>query len=298
MSIIGQVRHCPGAIFSILVLSVTLLEGGQSDRQPKYGGDWSRLLHVIAFAERSSLGGDDVTLDVLERDSADFPVKFSQMLYRGLNHSSDELFELGLPPRIELDDIYTFELTDEILSNPKPVRRWNQFSELEYFLGIEHWTEDSYDLTLRGKVRKNGFKGVTAHVHRDRTTVLRISDVDRLYFVFTPLDAVDFANGIARVGDEGLKPPVPVKQTIPPVPSELVNRKVTGRGASVVVFVGIVEKSGVFNSGEHLLVECPHAAFAGEPLSRIFQEWRLLPAEKEGQPVDSVVSVELQFNVR
>jgi hypothetical protein len=64
------------------------------------------------------------------------------------------------------------------------------------------------------------------------------------------------------------------------------------------VFVGIVEKSGVFNPRDHLLVECPHAAFARDPLSRIFQEWRLRPAEKEGQPVDSVVSVELQFNVR
>jgi hypothetical protein len=204
---------------------------------------------------------------------------------------------LGLPPKLRLDDLFTFELTDKVLSNPRPLRRRNQFSELEYSLKVDNWTNDSYDVTLRGRVRKNGFKGVTAHARSDRTTVLRINDDDRLYFVLTPVDAIGFAKGVPRVGEPGLKLPALVRQTIPPLPSELVKRRVAGEKASFFVFIGIVEVSGSVNSSEYLIVECPHVAFAQDPLSKIFQEWKLRPAEKGGQPVASAVSVELQFNL-
>ncbi len=285
------------ALICWLVWGGTDLQGWEKD-QPNYASDWSRLLHVIVFAERSSLGGDDVTLDVFERDSAQFPIEFSQLLHRGLNRSSDGLSELGLPAQIVLDDVYTFELSDEFLSSGQPTRRWNRFSEMEYFLQISNWTDDSYEISLRGRVRRNGFKGVTAHVSRDKTTILRISDDDCLYFAFTVLEAVGFGDGIARFGDESLKQPVLIRQTIPPVPSELVDRKVTGRGATTVVFIGIIEESGVFNSEEYLMAECPHASFAGEPLSKIFEEWSFQPAERAGQRVRSVVPVELHFTVQ
>jgi hypothetical protein len=284
--------------FLALLLSHSLLQALQGDRQPKYGSDWSRLLQVIVFAERTSLIGDDVTLDILERDSADFPVEFSRILHQGIARSGDALAGLGLPKRIELEDLYTFELTDEVLGSVEPIRRWNQFSELEYFVKVENWTKDSYDLVLRGRVRRNGFKGVKAHLSGDRTTILRISDYDRLYFAFTPMNAVNFATGIARMGDPGVTSPVPVKQAVPAIPDELVNRKVTGRSTSFVVLVGVVEKSGVISAGEYLLAECPHAAFAKAPLNTIFEKWKLRPASKDGNPVDLVVSIELEFQLR
>jgi hypothetical protein len=269
----------------------------QNEAQASYGSDWSRLLNVIVFAERSYLGGDDVTLDVFEQETADFPLEFSRILHAGLSRSEDELEALGLPRKIKLDDLYTFELTDKVLSNPKPIRRRNQFSELEYSLKIDNWTEDSYDLTLRGRVRRNGFKGVTAHARSDRTIILRINDDDRLFFAITPLDAVDFADGLARFGDKGLTLPVPFAQSLPPLPEELINRRVAGESTSFFVFIGIVDLSGVVNSSDYLLVECPHPSFAQGPLKKIFKEWKLQPAEKEGEQVASVVPIELQFDL-
>jgi hypothetical protein len=269
----------------------------QEDGQASYGSDWSRLLNVIVLAERSYLGGDDVTLDVLEQTSADLPVQLSKILHIGLSRSDEALTGLGLPPKLTLDDLFTFELTDKVLSNPKPLRRRNQFSELEYSLKVDSWTSEYYEVNLRGSVRRNGFKGVTAKARIDRTTILRINDDDRLYFVLTPVEAIGFARGTARVGEPGLKPPALVKRVIPPLPSELVNRKVSGKKSSYLVFLGIVEVSGVVNQSDYLLVECPHVAFAREPLSKIFEEWKLRPAEKGGQPVASIVSVELQFNL-
>ena len=93
-------------------------------------------------------------MDVFERDSADFPVQFSRILHRGLESSGDELSDLGLPSRIDLDDLYTFELKDEVLNSREPMRRWNQFSELEYFLNVDNWTRDSFDVSLRGRVSR------------------------------------------------------------------------------------------------------------------------------------------------
>lgn len=292
-----KIRNRVPVVFSILPLVATFFLSEKSHGQANYANDWSGLLNVIVFAERSHLGGDDVTFDLLEQPSAKFPVEFSRILQAGLTRSSDELTRLGLPPALILDDLYTFELTEKVLQDPELIRRNNPFSELEYSLKIENWSKESYDITLRGRVRKNGFKGVTAHAQGDRTTILRINDDDRLYFAFTPLGAVDFARGMAKFGDKDLKLPVPVRQTVPPLPKELINRKVTGESTSYLVFIGIVEISGLMNPSDYLLVECPHEAFARDPLRKIFQEWKLRPAEKGGKPVASAVPVELQFNL-
>jgi hypothetical protein len=293
MNSILRCRIWKGSFFPILLVLAGLTQGAEA----RFGSDWSRLLHVTVVADLSFLGGDDVTLDVLEQDTADFPLQFSRILNRGLKRSEDKLTALGLPPKIVLDDLYTFEVTDELLNRSEPIKRRNQFSELTYYVKVENWKENSFDITLRGRVRKNGFKNVKASLSRDRTSILRISDVDRLYFVVTPLQAVGFSKGIDRVGEEGLKSPELIQYVAPPVPSELVRKKSTGRDKSFLVFMGIVEKSGMLNSKNYLLAECPHVAFAGEPLNRIFEKWKLSPAEKDGQIVDSVVSIELNFNL-
>jgi len=293
MNSILRYRIWKGSIFPAVLVLAGFIEGAEA----RFGSDWSRLLHVTVFADRSFLGGDDVTLDILEQETADFPVQFSRILNRGLKRSDDQLTVLGLPPKIVLDDLYTFEVTDELLNRSEPIRRRNQFSELTYYVKIENWKNTSFDITLRGKVRKNGFKNVKANLSQDRTTILRISDVDRLYFAITPLQAVSFSSGIDRVGEEGLKSPELIQYVAPPVPSELVGKKVTGRDTSFLVFLGIVEKSGLLDSENYLLAECPHVAFAGEPLNRIFEGWKLSPAEKDGEIVDAVVSIELNFNL-
>jgi len=59
----------------------------------------------------------------------------------------------------------------------------------------------------------------------------------------------------------------------------------------------IVQKSGLINSEEYILAECPHPAFAKKPLTKLLKEWRLRPAEMGEEPTDSVVPVELKFNL-
>ena len=284
-------KHCVNLGLALLINGFTLAA-------PKYGPDWSRLLHVVVFAERSNLLGDDVRFDVIKRDSADFPVKFSRILHDDLSTSGPELTALDLPPSIILDDLYTFEMTDDFVGSGEPVRRRNPFTELEYFLQVEDWSEASYDITLRGRVRRNGFKGIKTTLPRDRTSIVRISDWDRLYFAFTPLGSVDFGPGLARVGEAGVKTPVPVKQTIPGLPAELINRKVTGRSKTWMVLLGIVGESGVFDRENFILAECPHFSFAERPVGQIFEDWELQPAQRGGRPVASVVSLELEFALK
>jgi hypothetical protein len=164
---------------------------------------------------------------------------------------------------------------------------------LEYILQVRNWNQGMYDLALQVETGKKTFKGITAQLAKDRTSMIRISHGDALYFAFTPMTAVGFGRGLEQMGDDGLKLPEPIVSSDPMVLRELPE----GEGVISFRFLGIVKTSGRMDFERYLFLECPHLALVNEPFRKMLKESRFKPGERKGQSVEALVALEFVFDV-
>jgi protein TonB len=108
-----------------------------------------------------------------------------------------------------------------------------------------------------------------------------------------PADAADVAFGAPRAGGPGIVPPRLLRQVNPKYTSNAMRAIVNG----LVELEAVVRTDGTVGQ---VRVKRSLDALYGLDAAAVeaFREWRFQPATRNGQPIDVVVSAELEFRIR
>lgn len=97
---------------------------------------------------------------------------------------------------------------------------------------------------------------------------------------------------VYRVGDEGLQSPRLIRRTLPGYTAEAQRKRVEGK----VLVRAVVRKDGSIDSFE--VLKTPGYGLDKQTIREISENWEFQPGEKDGEPVDVYVSIEVSFTLR
>lgn len=276
----GSMRAVVILVLYLLILSVPLSAQG-----------WEQKLHVIVVQDQSALykepRGD---FEVIRLASSELPEVFSQLLVPSAGErSTGGLRRLGFPPQSEFVDMFTFDITDEVVEKNKRMKRNNRIAHFSYDLKVRNWDSEYYGIELNGKA----IKKVSALVPKNATTLIRFKSPKRYLFAFTPLRSASLTTS-ELIMDESVQNPVPIKQTIPEYPEEFL----FWGGQATCVVLCIIRKAGFVDPDRFIILRCPHPAYARNFWIPITYEWLFEPAQRDGKEVDVLTTVEIEYRLR
>ena len=87
---------------------------------------------------------------------------------------------------------------------------------------------------------------------------------------------------------EDFEPPQLIEGPQPLYPKGLSE---TGR----VLIRGIITLEGRLDPTRFVLLECPHPLLGRSALTAILNDWKFRPGKKDGQPVEALTTIEVEF---
>ena len=254
---------------------------GNSDLEP--------ALHLIFFEDYPYTVSSETetgSFSVVALPSAEFPQQFSCRYapFRKLQHFT--LPEgIQIPRKVILLSIHA--LSEQTLKGNRASKR-SPFTDLSFQLKTTGWEENSYQLTLNGEYKGFKFKNIPVEVHTDRTVLAMIRKTSRqtLYAVFTPVPAIPLFSDFEDSSESGQ--PQPLESPQPRYPAGL---SAQGR----VIIRGVITTEGKLDPDRFVLLECPHPLLAESALETIIDQWKFLPATRDGIPVEALTTIEIHF---
>jgi len=242
-------------------------------------------LHVVVFEDYpyTTSAADPEPYQAVDLPSAEFPELFSCRYapFHKLQHVSlPESVEI--PRKLLLLDIHTFPKRD-LERNDTTLR--NAFTNLTYQLKLENWGDDSYQMTLQGEFKGFRFKDVSIKGSLRSTMLITIRKTSRqtLFAAITPVAAIPlFRRDTVDRGPQLIEGPSPRS------PAGLLR-------PSRVQIRGIITAEGRLDSEHFVLLECPHPRLARLALDTILDRWRFAPAVQDGEQVEGLTTIEIEF---
>lgn len=249
-------------------------------------------LHLIFFEDYpytvSSEAGPG-SFNVVALPSAEFPQQFS-CRYAPFRKLQRFRVPTGftIPRKVILLSIHT--LTEQALKGQQTTYR-SPFTDLSYQLKATNWTENSYQVALKGEYKGFKFADIPIEVRTGQTTLATIRKTSRqtLYAVFTPVQAIPLFSDVSYHQDAGdFQHPRLIEGPQPRYPAGL-------SAQGTVIIRGIITPEGKLDPDRFVLLECPHPLLAESALGTIIDNWKFLPATRDGFPVEALTTIAINF---
>ena len=275
----------------ILLTSVHLLSQLLEAKDSLETRNSEQALHLILFEDYPYTLVSPKELSnyqAVDLPSADFPHQFS-CLYGPFPRLQRFKVPEGIeiPRKVLLLDIHTLS---EAAWNKNTVSHRNTFTKLSYQLEVSDWTNDSYDLSLSGEYMGFKFQDIPIRGQLDRTTLVRIQRTTRqtLFAVLTPVQAIPLFSTEENSGADNISQPQLIEGPAPQYPQGLSEK-------GTVIIRGVITPDGRLDPDRFVLLECPHPLLGRSALQTILTDWRFQPGEKDGEPVEALTTIEIQF---
>lgn len=275
----------------ILLTSVHLLSHQLEAKESLDTQNSEQALHLILFEDYPYTIVSPQKLSsyqTADLPSADFPRQFS-CLYgpfpRLQKFSVPEGFEI--PRKHLLLDIHTLSKT---AWSGTTVSHENAFMKLSYQLEVTDWTNDSYELSLSGEYLTFKFEDIPIRGRLDRAKLVTIQRTTRqtLFAVLTPVQAIPLFSIDEGSGVDNISRPQLIEGPAPLYPEELSEE-------GQVIIRGVITADGRLDPDRFVLLECPHPLLGRSALRTVLNDWKFLPGEKDGEPVETLATIEIHF---
>ena len=276
---------------SILFVSIPLITHlfGEGDSLESWNSQ--QALQLILFEDypyRLSSENNPPHYHVVDLPSAEFPQQFSSMYtpFRKLQRFTvPEGIEI--PRKLILVDIHT--LPESALRGKKVSYR-SPVGDLSYQLKVSSWMGESYQIRLSGQYKGFKFDNIPIEGLSDRTKLVTMRRTARqtLFAALTPIQAIPLFSDQENLPPENFKQPRLLEGPKPRQPEELSE---TGR----VLIRGIITPEGRLDPNRFVLLECPHPLLGRSALEAVLNDWTFEPGKKNGQPVEALLSIEVEF---
>ena len=225
---------------------------------------------------------------VVDLPSADFPQQFSSLYtpFRKLQRFAvPEGIEI--PRKLILLDIHT--LPESALRSNK-VSYQSPVGDLSYQLKVNNWMGESYQIKLSGRYKGFKFDDITIEGRNDRTQLVTMRKTSRqtLFAVLTPVQAIPLFSNQENPPAENFEQPRLIEGPKPRYPEELLEK---GR----VLIRGIITLEGRLDPTRFVILECPHPLLGRKALEVVLNDWIFEPGRKDGQPVEALTTIEVEF---
>ncbi len=275
----------------VLVISISLTTHLFGEGDSLESRNSQQALQLILFEDypyRVSSEGDPSLYHVVDLPSAEFPQQFSSRYtpFRILQKFTvPEGIEI--PRKVILLDIHTLP---ESALRRKKVSYQSPVGDLSYQLEVSNWMGESYQIRLSGKYKGFRFDDIPIQGRSDRTQLVTMRKTARqtLFAVLTPVQAIPLFSDQENLSLENFEQPKLIEGPKPRYPEKLSE---TGR----VLIRGIITPEGRLDPNRFVLLECPHPLLGRKALETVLNDWTFEPGKKDGQPVEALINIEVEF---
>ena len=266
---------------------ITPLFGGGDSLEP---GNSPQALQLILFEDypyRVYPADNPPHYHAVDLPSARFPQQFSSMYTpfpKLQRYAVPEGIEI--PRKVILLDIHT--LSESALQGKKVSYR-SPGGDLSYQLKVDQWSRESYQIRLSGQYKGFKFDDIPIQGRSDRAKLVTMKKtaLQTFFAVLTPIQAIPLLS--SQDDDvEDFEPPQLIEGPQPLYPKGLSE---TGR----VLIRGIITLEGRLDPTRFVLLECPHPLLGRSALTAILNDWKFRPGKKDGQPVEALTTIEVEF---
>ncbi len=192
-----------------------------------------------------------------------------------------------IPRKLILLDIHT--LPESALRGKKVSYR-SPVGDLSYQLQVSQWMGGSYEIRLSGKYKGFKFDDIPIQGHSDRTKLVTMRKTARqtLFAVLTPVQAIPLFSDQESFPVEHFEEPRLIEGPKARYPEGLSE-------AGAVLIRGIITPAGRLDPERFVLLECPHPLLGRTALETVLNDWTFQPGTRDGQPVEALTTIEVQF---
>jgi hypothetical protein len=283
------VRKIP-YLFTLLVHAslMSTLFGGGDPLEPRNGQQALQLILFEDYPYSVSAVDNPPSYHVVDLPSAEFPQQFSSMYVPFRKLQKFAVPEgIEIPRKLILLDIHTLPESD--LSGKKVSYR-SPVGDLSYRLKVTQWMGESYQIKLSGEYKGFKFDDIPIQGRGDRTKLVTMRKTARqtLFAVITPVQAIPLFSDQASLPVEHFEEPKLLKGPKPRYPEGLSE-------AGAVRIRGIITPEGRLDPDRFVLLECPHPTLGRTALETVLNDWTFQPGKKDGQLVEALIPIEVQF---
>jgi len=277
-------------LFTLLIHNslITPLLGGGDSLEPRNSPQGLQLILFENYPYRVSPADNPPHYHAVDLPSAEFPQQFSSRYapFPKLQKFTVPEGSIEIPRKLILLDIHT--LSESALRGKK-VSYQSPVGDLSYQLKVDRWRGESYQITLSGEYKGFKFRDILFQGQLDRTKLVAIRKTARqtLFAVLTPVQAIPLFS-VQEDGVKDFEPPQLIEGPQPLYPEGLSE---TGR----VLIRGIITTAGRLDPDRFILLECPHPLLGRSALETILNDWTFRPGRKDGQPVEALTTIEVEF---
>jgi hypothetical protein len=267
---------------------MSTLFGGGDSLDPRKSQQALQLILFEDYPYTVSTADNPSPYHAVDLPSAEFPQQFSSM-YAPFG----KLQKFALPEGIEIPrkwillDIHT--LPESALRGKKVSYR-SPVGDLSYQVKVNQWMGESYQIRLSGEYKGFKFDDIPIQGHSDRTKLVTMRKTARqtLFAVLTPVQAIPLFSDQESLPEEHFEEPQLIEGPKPRYPEGLSE---TGG----VLIRGIITLEGRLDPDRFVLLECPHPTLGRMALETVLNDWTFQPGNKDGQPVEALTSIAVQF---
>ncbi len=267
---------------------ISPLLGGGDSLGPRNSSQALQLILFEDYPYRVSQADNPSPYHAVDLPSAEFPQQFSSMYapFRKLQKFAvPEGIEI--PRKLILLDIHT--LSESSLRGKKVSYR-SPVGDLSYQLKVNSWMGESYQIRLSGEYKGFKFDDIPIQGRSDRAKLLMMRKTARqtLFAVITPVQAIPlFAEQESLPGGIFEEPKL-IEGPKPHYPEGLSE-------AGRVLIRGIITPQRRLDPDRFVLLECPHPLLGRTALETVLNDWTFQPGTRDGQPVEALTTIEVQF---
>ncbi len=277
-------------LFTLLVSIslMTQLFGGGDSLEPRNAPQALQLILFEDYPYRVSPADAPPYYHAVDLPSAEFPQQFSSM-YAPFSKLQKFIVPEGteIPRKLILLDIHT--LPESALMRKKVSYR-SPVGDLSYQLKVNRWKGESYQIRLSGEYKGFKFDDIPIQGRSDRATLVTMRKTARqtLFAVLTPVQAIPLFSDRGDLPGENFEEPKLIEGPKPSYPQGLSE-------AGRVLIRGIITPEGRLDPERFVLLECPHPKLGRRALETVLSDWIFQPGHKDGQPVEALTTIEVQF---
>jgi len=267
---------------------MTLLFGGEDSLDPRKSQQALQLILFEDYPYSASAVDNPPPYHAVDLPSADFPQQFSAM-YTPFRKLQEFAVPEGItiPRKLILLDIHT--LSESALRGKKVSYR-SPVGDLSYRLKVTQWMGESYQIKLSGQYHGFKFDDIPIQGRSDRTKLVRMrkTALQTLFAVLTPVQAIPLFSDQESLPGENFEEPKLIEGPKPRYPEGL------SEGGGVLIR-GVITLEGRLDPDRFVLLECPHPLLGRSALETVLNDWTFQPGKKDGQPVEALTTIEVEF---
>lgn len=267
---------------------ITPLLGGGDSLEPRKSPQALQLILFEDYPYRVSPPDNPPHYHVVDLPTAEFPQQFSAMYAPFRKLQKFALPEgIEIPRKLILLNIHT--LSESTLRGKKVSYR-SPVGDLSYQVKVNSWMDDSYQIRFSGQY--NGFKfgdiPIQGRSDRAKLVTMRKTARQTLFAVLTPVQAIPLFSDQESLPGVNFKEPKLIEGPKPRYPEGLSE-------AGRVLIRGIITPEGRLDPDRFVLLECPHPLLGRTALETVLNDWTFQPGTRDGQPVEALTTIEVQF---